>query len=218
MNKKERMGAEAFEEHDMAGPGHDEFEQQRNDRMEVLRRENERYQKDIDPLTELPRRSALEKRFAEKTRIEDRRGHSETPSTLFIADIDDFKKINDTYGHSIGDLVLQATAEYLKETLREEDLIVRWGGEEFAGIIEKVTAENFSKSQRKFGHMMKDVPLIDGTKADINVTLSAGMITLLRGAVLSESIDEADQLLYKAKAAGKNNIQIKEANTITEEA
>jgi diguanylate cyclase (GGDEF)-like protein len=217
MNNKERMATDAFEDHDFRTTGSDEFEEHREKRLEDLTRENERYEKDIDPLTELPRRSALEKRFAERTRTEDRRGHSEIPSTLFIADIDDFKRINDTYGHPIGDLVLHATAKYLRDTLRDEDLVVRWGGEEFAGIIEKVTAEDFSKSQRKFGHLMKDVPLVNGTRVDINVTLSAGMITLLRGAKLRESTDEADQLLLKAKAAGKNNIQIKEANTVSEE-
>jgi len=127
--------------------------------------------------------------------------------SVFLADIDDFKAINDTYGHDIGDVVIKSVAEFLKKETRRSDVVARWGGEEFLVAFQSANAQDvinkfFDKSAKK--------PRISLTvkteKGDIEVTLSGGSTDYIPGENLDKAVDRADQALYKSKESGKNRI------------
>ncbi len=123
------------------------------------------------------------------------------PMTLIFMDIDHFKKINDTYGHSVGDTVLSDVAELVRTRLRESDLLGRWGGEEFLiglpntglkeaiGIAEELR-QSIASHPYSYGH----------------VTCSFGVAQLRREEGFAEWINRADKMLYDAKAAGRNQV------------
>jgi diguanylate cyclase len=123
-------------------------------------------------------------------------------------DIDNFKSINDKYGHLAGDVILEGFAFLLKKQLRETDIIARIGGEEFAVLlinadeeIGKVVAQKVRKS------IEKEIFIIDGQ--EVNVTVSIG-ITVLDSRIDSyeEGYKYADRALYRAKTEGRNKIDM----------
>jgi diguanylate cyclase (GGDEF)-like protein len=124
--------------------------------------------------------------------------------SIIFLDIDNFKQINDTYGHKIGDVVLQEFAKILKENSRNSDVIGRWGGEEFM-IIAINTNVNQShqiaeKLRKKIEeHHFKVVP---------KVTTSIGISTYKEGLYLEEIIKYSDEALYEAKRSGKNRVVV----------
>lgn len=128
--------------------------------------------------------------------------------TLAMLDVDNFKIINDTYGHEAGDIVLKKMARECKRILREIDIFGRIGGEEF-GILFLNTDTMMSKilAERLRSHIEKIEVFINDVK--INFTVSIGMVSFRGG---NKSIDErlniADQALYKAKESGRNRIKI----------
>jgi two-component system, cell cycle response regulator len=123
---------------------------------------------------------------------------------LFIlADIDDFKKINDTYGHDCGDLVIKGIADLLKSVMREEDVIARWGGEEFLLLLPgidraygKIIAERIRK--------VVEVALFRYQEKTLSVTLTLGVAELDRDLGMEASIIRADEALYRGKSRSKN--------------
>lgn len=124
---------------------------------------------------------------------------------LAILDIDDFKKINDTFGHSVGDIILQRIASRIKIMLTAEDITARYGGEEFAVILTNKT-------------MMQSLTLLDSIRKAIqdeihielnrNVTVSIGVHEYYKGEPKEEVFNKADQALYEAKHSGKNRIAV----------
>lgn len=125
------------------------------------------------------------------------------PLSLLMLDIDDFKKVNDTYGHLTGDLVLQALGAQLLKTLRRNDIVARFGGEEFVVLIPHESlssAENIAeKVRRKIQTMRKvDIPPI---------TVSVGCATYEAGETAEHFLERADQALYDAKKSGKNAVR-----------
>ena len=128
------------------------------------------------------------------------------PMSLILFDLDDFKKINDTYGHNIGDKVLKEVAKAVKEKLRKSDIFARWGGEEFVIILPhtdlsgaKVVAEKLRAAVESL-----NIPELKGKK----VTASFGVTLLREGETLENGIFRADVALYKAKKLGKNRVEI----------
>ena len=154
-----------------------------------------------DPLTNVLNRRGFETTFEvlQKKYVRD-----DKPYTLLFLDIDHFKKINDTYGHNIGDAVLQKFAGILKENLRESDVIARWGGEEFivmpdSADIEaaKLVAEKLRRSIEKF----QDEKL---PKFTVSIGVAEG-----KGAMPLETlIKKADSALYQAKGTGRNKVVV----------
>ena len=138
-------------------------------------------------------------------------------------DIDDFKKINDTYGHRIGDQALKIVAKiikkkgekYLLEQRKGNFFPIRYGGEEFCVILEGYESkegynfgENIRKGIAKYNFIVRSV---DGevVESGIKITVSGGVSSTYRGDKLGETlIEEADQALYKAKRSGKNRIEV----------
>ncbi len=141
------------------------------------------------------------------------------PLSLVMLDIDYFKSINDTFGHLIGDRVLQEIARLIKSSVRKTDIVVRFGGEEFAIILLNTSirkAVYIAERLRK--KIKRNTILIDKNNLNINLTISAG-ISGIREDISSEKeiVDEADKALLKAKLNGRNRIYVCTGKGIIEE-
>lgn len=128
-------------------------------------------------------------------------------SILFL-DIDNFKKINDNYGHSIGDKTLITVANLIKERIRDIDLICRYGGEEIVIFLlgaNKKSAYNVAEEIRK---KIFSTPIKVKNNKKINISVSIGIAELIKEKTLEELIKKADQAMYRAKKSGKNRTVI----------
>jgi diguanylate cyclase (GGDEF)-like protein/PAS domain S-box-containing protein len=151
----------------------------------------------IDPLTAIYNR----RKFNELLLIEYKRAkrYSRHLSALFL-DIDHFKKINDVYGHDIGDAVLKEFARLVQSHMRETDVFARWGGEEFVVLLPETTAEN---AVRFAEHIRTKVEAYSFAKAG-TVTVSIGITPLHKKEQADAFLKRLDQALYKAKKEGRN--------------
>ncbi|MDD3452649.1 diguanylate cyclase [Sulfurimonas sp.] len=150
-----------------------------------------------DPLTNLYNRYKFSKLFelSHQSMVE-----REGVMSLVMIDVDFFKKINDTYGHGVGDRVLVAISGLFSSLLREEDIVCRWGGEEFVILLPSTNIQNaFTLAQKLRGHieMMTVKPV---TK----ISASFGVTQLREDDDLKSAVDRADAALYMAKTAGRN--------------
>ena len=124
--------------------------------------------------------------------------------SLVMFDIDDFKKINDTYGHQIGDEILRSIARVVKNKMRAADIVARYGGEEFCVILPETGKEDAIKAAERMRRAIEDNQIVT-ERVKLKVTVSLGVSTYPEDAVDMHSlIREADKALYAAKAAGKN--------------
>jgi diguanylate cyclase (GGDEF)-like protein len=123
--------------------------------------------------------------------------------SVIILDIDSFKKINDTYGHAIGDRVIVDVANIIKEEIRESDFCGRWGGEEFIILCPNTNREQAYKMMERVRKAIAGYSF-KYDNIDISVTISAGIGEYETGKSLTEVLAEADTNLYKAKQQGKN--------------
>ena len=157
-----------------------------------------------DELTPLANRRRFMAEFRREAQRADR---TETPLSVIVLDIDDFKQVNDTWGHETGDLVLAGLAEVLSGATRTVDLAARLGGEEFAVLLPNTDAEGArgvaERVQRDLAELSIDVP-----GDSVSVTASFGISSFPEGAPLAELINDADRCLYEAKRAGKNRIVV----------
>lgn len=122
---------------------------------------------------------------------------------ILFFDIDDFKKINDTYGHEAGDKVLYAVAQIFIKSLRHEDIIVRWGGEEFVLVIFIKDLENINIIGNKLIKLVEST-FIEYNDNVIKFTLSGGGTFLKEKDNIIQAIRRVDELMYRAKREGKN--------------
>ncbi|WP_457642169.1 EAL domain-containing protein [Persephonella sp.] len=151
----------------------------------------------MDPLTKVYNRNYLEE-------INDTLDLSDY--IVMVVDIDHFKNINDVYGYQIGDKVLRRFAEILKDNLRKEDLIIRYGGEEFLILLKKYRKDkkvSFKAAERLFNIVRKTK--IEGIKLTISIGIN---IDTDKARNLTDAIKKADIALYKAKREGRNRIEI----------
>jgi diguanylate cyclase (GGDEF)-like protein len=127
------------------------------------------------------------------------------PLSLIMADIDDFKAINDTFGHIVGDRVIKTVAGCLKQELRQSDYVARYGGEEFAVILPETEINGGSQVAERIREAI-DSLRINHEDNSIHVTMSFGIFSLHPGEKISldELIKKADSALYQAKNQGKN--------------
>lgn len=127
--------------------------------------------------------------------------------TVGMADLDFFKRINDTYGHAAGDVVLKTFAQMLLDSVRQTDLVCRYGGEEFAFVFPESTVEEARMLAERFRQRFAeyDIRLPDG--GQVRVTLSIGLADASRCA-LEEALRHADDALYEAKHQGRNRVMI----------
>jgi diguanylate cyclase (GGDEF)-like protein len=165
-----------------------------------------------DPLTGLyNRRSFLEmmKRRPTATAGERREDQIDFPDGLMILDIDHFKPINDTMGHAVGDAVLIEVARRLRHTVRDSDMVMRWGGEEFLVYSPKANALHLKGLAERLLNVLGETPIVVGEHV-IPVTLTAGFLSLPFSG-LSEmqcnwekAMQIADLALYLGKVNGRN--------------
>ena len=125
---------------------------------------------------------------------------------IAMFDVDNFKKLNDTYGHSFGDRALIAVAQVLDEMVRPEagELTARYGGEEFVSVL---TARDMEEAYARAEETRKKVEALHWEDhPNVRVTISGGLIACEEHPDLTQAMHDVDELLYKAKAAGKNQI------------
>lgn len=122
-----------------------------------------------------------------------------------LVDIDDFKKVNDTYGHLVGDKVLNGTVKCMQSQLRKNDFIGRWGGEEFLIILPQIDLQNslplFARVQKSFANNK-----LDCNEYKLPITITIGIAEYDQDQTTDELIRHADDFLYVGKQNGKNTI------------
>jgi len=162
----------------------------------------EKVKSDTDSLTGLPNRGAYDKRFDEEF---NRWVRNPEPLCLAVLDIDHFKKINDKYGHSVGDKTLQIVSKTLRKSLRTTDYLARYGGEEFVCLMLNTNAKDAQVPLEKIRKAVEKIPF--KVKDDrLNITISIGVTMLLASDNVHTVFDRADKALYKAKDTGRNKI------------
>jgi diguanylate cyclase (GGDEF)-like protein len=156
----------------------------------------------IDPLTGLPNRRALMERLAQEwARIQRRGGQL----SFIMADIDHFKLVNDTYGHNIGDRMLQAVAGVIQTECRRQDLATRYGGEEFGIVVPDETAQTAAKLAERCRRAIEQVRVMVRGEA-VRATASLGVADAAGAASPEDLVKHADAMLYRAKTAGRNAV------------
>ncbi len=164
-------------------------------------------QADFDQLTDLANRYYMNDLLSEEEK------HSDARSGYSVAmlDIDHFKKINDTYGHSNGDIVLRGIAQILTDELPEHFKPARWGGEEFLIIsTHDVSYDRFLKVLEEMREKIAAHTFILENDCRVTCTVSAGAARYREGSSIQEIIKKADDNLYKAKNAGRNRLTAEE--------
>jgi len=158
-----------------------------------------------DALTDLPNRTLLNDRF--KIAIAHARRNNEMLAVLFV-DLDDFKNVNDTYGHAIGDQLLKGFAKRLKDCLREEDTVARLGGDEFILLLSGIRhPEDASKAAQKIISALETPFIYEGH--ELHVTSGIGISLYPRDGEDSQTLlRKGDTALYRAKERGRNEYQL----------
>jgi len=147
--------------------------------------------------------------------IDEVKGYLENPSrrknflvksfSLVIFDIDNFKKINDTYGHQAGDAILKLVSKIIKERVREIDMVARWGGEEIiAGLVG--SEENHAYKVADDIRKKIEEAMVDWEGKTIKFTVSGGVASFAEAKDFDGLFKKSDEALYKAKQTGKNKI------------
>lgn len=169
--------------------------------QEMLASQNEKLHEMAhkDPLTHLLNRRSMNIHLQQCMERQKRTGQR---FSLILGDIDDFKKINDTYGHDAGDFVLVTIAERITQSLRDGDVVCRWGGEEILILINDPLdiAANAAERIRK---KIADSP-VSYKGMEIHVTMTFGVCESIPGYRLEDLIQQADEHLYTGKKSGKN--------------
>jgi two-component system, cell cycle response regulator len=164
------------------------------------------YQTQIDSLTGLFNRRAFEKKIGEEFERSKRYGH---PLSVVILDIDNFKKINDTYGHHGGDAALVRISEILRERSRRSDFPSRFGGEEFVLVLPETDQDSAIQVARKFHEEIRSCSFGTVDKPFV-LTVSMGLTSSTKKEYSDwrEMVADADCALYQAKNTGKDRIEI----------
>ncbi len=134
-----------------------------------------------------------------------RRQRTKRDLSLMVLDLDFFKKVNDTYGHLIGDELLRQTSDRLRETLRDEDILARFGGEEFCIVLTETSQEEARVCAERCLKAISDKPFSTNS-GEIGATISIGIGVAKSSETCDELIKQADDNLYLAKQNGRNCI------------
>lgn len=155
-----------------------------------------------DPLTEILNRRGIFKHLEEQ---EIRYRRNRKPFSIFIIDADFFKKVNDRYGHNAGDHVLKKLSIIIKENLREQDIVGRWGGEEFILILPDTDNKGAIILAEKVRSIIEN-SIMRFNDTDICVTISMGGCCYKNDIDLSHCLEMADKALYRSKKDGRNRV------------
>ncbi len=161
-----------------------------------------------DALTEIYNR-----RYLMNTMVHEilRANRYHTPLSFLIMDLDDFKKLNDSYGHQAGDQILREVCKRMNAILRRTDVFARYGGEEFALLMTQTPLSNAEKAADKLRQVIAEAPFTLQGKT-VDVTLSCGLSCFVDGEIdtIDAMIMAADRALYRAKREGKNRVIVSE--------
>jgi two-component system, cell cycle response regulator len=156
-----------------------------------------------DGLTGLTNHRTFQERFGQ---LLERAGRHGYPAAMLLCDVDFFKKVNDNYGHPVGDEVLRRVARVLQDVGRKIDITARYGGEEFAVVLESSTAEQ----ARQVGERLRQEVgklVIETEKGPLQVTMSVGIAAFPDDARdRAGLVERADLALYHAKHSGRNQV------------
>ena len=190
-------------------------EEQDRHRLDVLSKQVNRLNVELkrvktkamtDGLTNAFNRGAFD---AHIRKIVDRNTIKRSPFSLLMLDIDDFKKINDEYGHQIGDRVLVALVRKCTELTRDEDFLARYGGEEFVIVLPGASLRNALKKAQRLRKAIAGTRYTTGKERGgkgLSITVSIGASSFWKNDSVSTVIDRSDQALYQAKRTGKNRV------------
>jgi diguanylate cyclase (GGDEF)-like protein/PAS domain S-box-containing protein len=169
-------------------------------------REALRNQSIRDPLTGLFNRRYLEEMMNRETRRAVRAEHG---LGVLLLDLDHFKKFNDTYGHDAGDTVLRETAAFLSKSVRTEDIVCRFGGEEFVAILPMADLKTTQARAERIRSRLREMTVVHEGQSLGPITVSVGVVALPEhGTTPKELLDTADAALYRAKREGRDRVVV----------
>lgn len=173
----------------------------------VLREEVARLaeQASTDPLTGLPNRRAFDEALDLAIYRFERHGHS---FGLLLLDLDRFKAVNDGHGHAIGDTLLQAVARTLSYTRRRDEIVARWGGEEFALLVQPIEGVDRVRAVADRFRAMVGSTRIAAPQGLLSVTASVGASLARKGEDAPALLERVDRLLYRSKADGRDRVTV----------
>ena len=184
------------------------LESQVAERTRELSWVNQQLQRQLDENRELAERDALT-RIANRYRLEkalqlecERAQRFRQPLSLIAMDLDDFKPINDRYGHAHGDAALLRVVDVLRACLREQDLLARWGGDEFVIVLPQASLGEALEVAARLRQAMAQIEPV----GDCRLTMSYGVVQWEEGEDQHALLARADKALYRAKGSGKNAI------------
>jgi diguanylate cyclase (GGDEF)-like protein len=179
---------------------HDNVQMDKRLKLQELARDL-RFQATTDPLTGLSNRLKLNQALATEML---RSLRYATPLSVVLYDVDNFKAVNDTHGHQIGDKVLIQLSQFVQSLLRNTDLLARWGGEEFVILTPESDGEMAYQAAEKLRNAIEQIRFDEiGT-----VTCSFGVAQYVYGDAAESLISRADDALYRAKLNGRNRVEL----------
>jgi len=155
----------------------------------------------IDALTEVKNRAAFDSNFKREIELSHRKA---TELSLIVFDIDHFKRVNDRYGHTVGDQALKNVAQTVEATIRSSDALYRVGGEEFAIVLNGTDKQGASLLAERIRHNIE--ALVFTQPKGLRVTLSLGISTRMQKDTPTSLFARADEALYEAKKTGRNRV------------
>lgn len=165
----------------------------------------------VDDLTKLYNRGWLNENFPPLLELCKNDMH---PFSYLMIDIDHFKKINDTYGHQVGDFVLQLTGEVLNNLSRTTDYVVRYGGEEMAMLLPNTNVDDALNIAERVRHTIENKVIVYEPGKTLSITVSIGIATLSKYETSEDLIKNADEALYYAKVHGRNRIKFNDGKLV----
>ena len=165
-----------------------------------------------DSLTGLLKHASIKDRLAQEV---DRAQRQNRPLSVAMIDIDFFKKVNDSYGHPVGDQVIKTLGHLLRQRLRRQDSVGRYGGEEFAAVMPDCTTEDAVRLLDDIRQRFSEVRFIHQGQS-FGVTLSAGVASINPGTDAANLLAQADAALYGAKHGGRNQVQSTKNENVSE--
>ena len=155
-----------------------------------------KYKSEHDPLTGVHNRESFDQ-YLKALEI-----RADISGCIIMFDIDNFKKINDSFGHDVGDIALKVISGVAQSLIRESDILVRWGGEEFVIMIEDMRIEPAVEKAEEIRRAIENTPYHEGK----HLTVSLGVSEIMKGDSVDKAIKRADDNLYKSKTSGKNRV------------
>ncbi len=162
----------------------------------------------LDPLTGVRNRAAMDSAMKREIGLAQRHA---TPLSVILMDLDHFKQINDQHGHMYGDQALKAAAKCAEQSIRESDMIFRYGGEEFLILLTGTEIEGAAMLAERVRRNIQEMPPLG--EQDISMTVSLGVTSLTREDDINTLFQRMDQALYKAKAEGRNRVIVHQPDT-----